>query len=400
MDKESIRRTAEEMDSWLREVRRDFHMHPELGYSEFRTSEKIKEYLAGFGVEYTTYEGSTCIVGLVRGGYPGKTVAIRADMDALPITESSSCGYKSLNEGVMHACGHDAHMAILLGTARYFAGIRNELHGNVKFFFQPAEESDGGAKDMIESGCMKNPDVDYVTGLHVMPYLPCGMVETKYGALNAASDVINITINGKASHGAYPSDGVDAVVIAAQVISALQTVVGRNVSPLDSVVFSIGTINGGTARNIIADSVKMSAILRTVNEDTRAAVKRKIRDIVSGVSASLGGSGEAEILEGYAALINDSEVVDIITETAGKLLGRDKVVIKEKASLGVEDFSFFINASKGAFYHLGCGNAGKGISASLHTNGFDIDEDCLHIGVMLHAAIACRILENGFPPGI
>lgn len=394
MNKEALRYAADEMDGWLREVRRDFHMHPELGYSEFRTSDKIKGYLDEFGIEYQTYEGSTCVVGLVRGAYPGKTVAIRADIDALPITESSSCVYKSQNEGIMHACGHDAHTTILLGAARYFAGIRNKLHGNVKFFFQPAEESDGGARDMIEAGCMRNPEVDYVTGLHVMPYLPCGTIETKYGALNAASDIINITIKGKTAHGAYPADGVDAVVIAAQVINALQTVVGRNVSPLDSVVFSIGTINGGTARNIIADSVRMSAILRTINEDTRAAVKQRISDIVCGVCTSMGGSADIEVIKGYAALINDGEVVDVITKTAGELLGMDKVVIKEKTSMGVEDFSFFINACKGAFYHLGCGNVEKGITASLHTSNFDLDEDCLKLGVMLHSAIACRLLES------
>ncbi|HEX2925018.1 MAG TPA: M20 family metallopeptidase [Ruminiclostridium sp.] len=394
MDKELIRRKACEMDGWLRDVRRDFHMHPELGLSEYRTSEKIKSYLEEMGIEYLTYEGSTCVVGLVRGAYPGRTVAIRADMDALPICESNEVSYKSEVNGIMHACGHDAHMTILLGTARFFAGIRDQLKGNIKLLFQPAEESVGGAYDMIESGCMKEPEVDYVTGLHVMPYLPCGVIETRYGALNGASDDIGIIIKGRKTHGAYPEGGIDAIAAAAQVISALQTIASRNVSPLDSMVLTIGMINGGTAGNIVADEVNMTATLRTASKEIRKLAKQRIIEIVSGVSSSLGAVGSVEINEGYEALINDSTVVDVIVESANEILGKGNVLMKEKPSLGVEDFSYFVNVCKGAFYHLGCGNAGKGITSPLHTDSFDIDEDCLHIGVMTHAAIALNLLNG------
>lgn len=388
------KRIIEKMDSWLREVRRDFHRNPELGLNEFKTSEKIKSYLDEFGIEYITYPNSTCVVGLVRGAYPGKTVAIRADMDALPITESDDRAYKSQNTGVMHACGHDAHTTILLGTARYFSQVRNELHGNVKFLFQPNEEGDGGAKDMIEAGCMLHPKVDSVIGLHVAPHIPCGTIETKYDTLYAKSDIINITIHGKSAHGAYPNEGFDAIVIAAQVINALQTIVSRNVSPGDSVVFSIGTINGGTARNIIAEKVTMNAVLRTIKNDTRTNVKQKIKEIVQGISASMGGSAEVIFSDGFPALVNDNETVDIILNTSSEVLGKDKVFIKEKPSMGVEDFAFFIKETKGAFYHLGSGNAEKGISSSLHSNDFDIDEDCLKLGVMLHTAIVYKLLEG------
>ena len=394
MDKEKICNAAEAMDGWLRSIRRDFHMHPELGNVEFRTSEKIKSHLNELGIAFDVYNSSSCVVGLVKGLYPGKTVAIRADMDALPITEKNDCEYKSRNSGIMHACGHDAHIAILLGAARYFSSVRNELHGNIKLIFQPNEEAGGGAKEMIRSGCLRNPDVDYIIGLHVMPSLPCGEIGIKYGSLHAASDKIDISINGKLAHGAFHDAGVDAIAIAAQVINALQTIVSRNVSPMDSVVFSIGTINGGTARNIVSDNVRMTAILRTINEETRASVKRRIKDIVCGVSSSMGGSADINFLEGYPAVVNSGEVVDKIFKTAEALIGNDKIRIIKKTCLAAEDFSFFINASKGAFYHLGCGNIEKGISASLHTNDFDIDEDCLKLGVILHTAVACKLLES------
>jgi amidohydrolase len=382
------------MDGWLREVRRDLHMHPEMANKEFRTSGKIKEYLDEFGIEYKSCGKSTGIVGLIRGAYPGKTVAIRADMDALPITEQNEVPYKSQNEGVMHACGHDAHTTILLGTAKYFASVRNQLHGNIKLIFQPAEESLGGAQSMIEAGCLTNPEVDCVIGLHVIPSVPCGMVEAKYGAMYAARDTVNITINGCSTHGAHPDTGVDAIVATAQVINALQTVVSRNVAPTDSVVFSIGAINGGTASNIICDKVSMKCTLRTIKESTRALVHKRITEIVQGVSASMGCSAELEIIEGYPLLVNHDEAVDTIIDTASDLLGEDKVIRKDSATLGAEDFSFFLKSCKGAYYHLGCGNKEKGITASIHNNRFDIDEDCLKLGVMLHASIAYRLLEN------
>lgn len=391
---ETIRSRVLGMSTWLRELRRDFHMYPELGLSEFRTSEKIRYYLEQMGIEMITYPNSTCTVGLIRGAYPGKTVAIRADMDALPIQEINDVPYKSKNEGIMHACGHDAHMTILLGAALYFSEIQNRLKGNVKLLFQPAEETVGGALDMVKAGCMKNPDVDYVIGLHVMPEYPVGAVEIKYGTLNAASDVIDITVRGKKAHGAYPENGVDAIVISAQIISALQTVTSRGVSPLDSAVFTVGVINGGTAANIIADKVEMKAILRTVDEKTREKAKKMITGIVKGISESMGGSADIVITKGYDALVNDVETMDVVAQAARELLGVGQPVFKEKTSLGVEDFSFFANVCKGAFYHLGCGNPEKSITSPIHTDTFDIDEDCLPIGVMMHVETTLKLLNS------
>lgn len=394
MDKDLLKNQIMNMKHWLVSIRRDFHMHPELGLEEYRTSDVIKKYLKEMNIEYETYEGQTAVVGIIYGKFPGKTVGIRADMDALPITESNEVSYKSEKEGVMHACGHDAHVTMLLGAAKILSTMKDELHGNIKLFFQPAEETVGGADRMVKSGCMENPKVDYVIGLHVMPNHPCGIIETKYGALNGASDGISITLKGKQAHGAYPDLGTDTIVIAGQVITALQTIVSRNVSPLDSAVLTLGTINGGVKGNVIAHEVKIRGTLRTIDPDTRVMIKERIKYIVESVAKSFGGEGFVEIEEGYAALINSSEVVEVIINTVKENFGEGALVIKDKPSLGVEDFSYFIDASKGAFYHLGCGNVEKKITAPLHNSCFDIDEECLPLGVLAHTLITLNLLNK------
>lgn len=394
MIREGLKNEIMDMKEWLVSVRRDLHMYPELGLEENRTSTMIKKYLDNMNIDYETYEGQTSVVGIIRGEYPGKTIAIRADMDALPILEKNDVVYKSKNHGVMHACGHDAHTTILLGAGKILNSIKQELHGNIKLLFQPAEETVGGADRMVKAGCMENPKVDYVIGLHVMPNHPCGIIETKYGALNGASDGISITIRGRQAHGAYPDLGVDAIAIAGQVITALQNVVSRNVSPLDSAVLTLGTIKGGVKGNVIADEVKITGTLRTINPNTRRNVKERIKAIVTNIADSFGGEGKVEIEEGYAALINSSEVVEEIISTVKENFGEEALVIKEMPSLGVEDFSYFIDAAKGAFYHLGCGNVEKDITAPLHNECFDIDEDCLPLGVLTHTLITLRLLEK------
>lgn len=394
MIREGLKNEIMDMKEWLVSVRRDLHMYPELGLEENRTSTMIKKYLDNMNIDYETYEGQTSVVGIIRGAYPGKTIAIRADMDALPILEKNDVVYKSKNHGVMHACGHDAHTTILLGAGKILNSIKQELHGNIKLLFQPAEETVGGADRMVKAGCMENPKVDYVIGLHVMPNHPCGIIETKYGALNGASDGISITIRGRQAHGAYPDLGVDAIAIAGQVITALQNVVSRNVSPLDSAVLTLGTIKGGVKGNVIADEVKITGTLRTINPNTRRNVKERIKAIVTNIADSFGGEGKVEIEEGYAALINSSEVVEEIISTVKENFGEEALVIKEMPSLGVEDFSYFIDAAKGAFYHLGCRNVEKDITEPLHNECFDIDEDCLPLGVLTHTLIALRLLEK------
>lgn len=375
---------AMNIKSELINIRRDIHENPELGFEEYRTSKIIQEYLKKEGIDfYSVAETGVCaeIKGEGRGK---KVIALRADMDALLIDEKTDCEYKSKIKGKMHACGHDAHTAILLGSCKVLYDMRDELDVNVKFLFQPAEETVGGAKLLIKDGCMENPKVDYTIGLHVMPHINTGMVELQYGSMNASTDTVSITIEGKQGHGAYPHQGVDAIVAAGHVICALQSIVSRNIDPVDSVVLSLGVINGGIKENVICPKVTLGGTLRTLNPDTRRYTKERIKEIVDFTCKGLGAKGSVDIEEGYAPLVNDNFVVDIVKENTINLLGKDNVVFRKHPSLGAEDFSFFLEHSKGAFYHLGCRNQEKNILSPLHTADFDIDEDCLEIGVMLH----------------
>lgn len=371
------------LKSWLINVRRDLHKTPELGLEEFLTKEKIIKYLEEIGIDYTTYPNHTGVMAYINKNAKN-TVAIRADIDALPIVETNNKSYKSIYNGKMHACGHDAHTAILIGSCKVLYDMRDELDVNVKFLFQPAEETVGGAELLIKDGCMENPKVDFTIGLHVMPHINTGMVELQYDSMNASTDTVSITIEGKQGHGAYPHQGVDAIVAAGHVICALQSIVSRNIDPTDSVVLSLGVINGGIKENVICPKVILSGTLRTLNPDTRRYAKERIKEIVDFTCKGLGALGSVDIEEGYAPLINDNFVVDIVKENATNLLGKDNVVFRKHPSLGAEDFSFFLEHSKGAFYHLGCRNEDKNILSPLHTADFDIDEDCLEIGVMLH----------------
>ncbi|MFA7550606.1 MAG: amidohydrolase [Sedimentibacter sp.] len=390
-----INKRIDEIFDELVEIRRDFHMNPELSENEFRTQDKICEYLNKWGIEnYICAE--TGVVGIIKGKHKGKTIGIRGDIDALPIHEKNDVPYSSVTPGVMHACGHDAHAAIVLGIAKIIkemADSEGSINGNVKLLFQPAEETIGGAERMIQEGCMEAPNVDYVLGLHVQPYLDSGKVELKHGKLNAATDSINIALKGKASHGAYPDEGIDAIVMAGYVITALQSIVSRNTSPINSVVVSLGKISGGVKDNIIADEVIITGTLRTLDDETRQFTKDKISNIVNNTAMAFGGEGLTTFYEGYKSLINDNEVVDIIKENAEKLLGKENVEFKEFPSLGTEDFSYFLDVAKGAFFHLGCGNSAKGITSPLHSEHFDIDEECLKVGVMLQVENIMTLLK-------
>lgn len=389
----NLKKRTDEIYDELVSIRRDFHMHPELGQHEIRTQAKICEYLACWGIEYEKI-ADTGVVGIIRGKQKGKTVAVRGDIDALPINEKNEVPYCSQNSGVMHACGHDVHTTVILGIAKIFKEMEDSIQGNIKLLFQPAEETIGGADRMVKEGCMKNPNVDYVLGLHVMPYIDAGTVELKYGKLNASTDEVIITVRGKSGHGAYPDKGIDAIMISGYVITAVQTLVSRNISPLNSIVLSLGTISGGIKENVIADEVVIKGTLRALDNDTRNFAKKRIKDIVAHTAEGFGGEGIAEFYEGYCSLINNDEVVDVIKENAEKLLGKERVKFKEFPSLGAEDFSYFADACKGGFFHLGCGNSQKGITSNIHTEKFDIDEECIKTGVLLQSENILSLLNK------
>ena len=391
MNRERLNDECRSMHDWLVGIRRELHQWPELGNEEVRTASRVEAELQRLEIDYERTE--TAIVGIVRGKRPGRTVALRADMDALPIRERTGLEFASRDDGKMHACGHDAHTTILLGAARWFAEHRTELVGNVKLLFQPAEETTGGAKPMIARGCLESPHVDYVFGLHVMPYLPVGRVETRHGTLNGCSTSLTITIHGRGGHGAYPETGVDAVLVASHVVVALNNLVSRAVSPLESAVITVGTINGGTRANIIADRVTLSATLRAITDTLRDTLVEKVRQVVSGVSAAFGATGEVEVSYGYIALVNHPEAVELVAQTAEELLGSDSVVWKESPSMGVEDFSFFLTETPGAFYHLGCASP-EHEYAPLHSSRFVLNEECLPVGVAMQVALTLRALET------
>lgn len=382
---------AQGMKDWLVRIRRSLHAIPEAGDAEFKTQDEICRVLESLKIPYE--RKGTSVVALVEGRKPGRVVALRADMDALPVDEPEDRAYASRHRGFMHACGHDAHMAIALGAARYFSGRRGDFTGAVKFLFQPAEETTGGAERMIAEGCLERPRVDYVIGLHVMPDVPLGKIEVKHGALYSSADLLNVSVRGKSAHAAHPETGVDAVLIAAKVVDALHSIVSRNVSPLEEAVLTIGTIHGGSQNNIVADEVSMTGIIRTTDPRVRAEIAERVYKIAQRVPEAFGGKGEAEIKAGYIALVNHDRVVDLIVEEAKSLLGEGAVLWRKKPNMVVEDFAFFLRERPGAFYHLGCGNAAKGIAAPLHARDFDIDEDCLPIGAALQAASALRLLN-------
>ena len=392
----TIKERIEELYPELTAMRRAFHRHPELGTKELWTGREICRHLDEWGISYEYPVADTGIVAMMMGQKEGKgsTVALRADMDALPLTENPERPYCSGYPGTMHACGHDAHMAIALGTAHILKELQASWSGCVKFFFQPAEETVGGARRMVQAGCMEHPHVDYVAGLHVMPTYPAGEVEYRFGKLNASSDEIHITIRGRSCHGAYPETGVDAIVMAGSVVSALQSLVSRSISPLDNAVLTLGTIHGGTAGNIVADQVKLTGTLRTTDPATRELAIGIISRQVSCICQGFGGSGELEVVPGYAALINTDEIVEALLETAGAVVGKEHLHEKEFPSLGVEDFSFFLEKAKGVFYHLGCAGKDGASAAPLHSRDFDIDETCLKLGVELQTALALRLLDK------
>lgn len=380
-----LKALAEAQKDWMVNIRRRLHRIPEKGFAETKTQKVIMQTLDELGIPYTTER--TWVVGVIEGKLPGDVVALRADMDALPLHEPEGLSFRSEHPGMMHACGHDAHMTMVLGAAKMLMAMRDRLPGTVKLLFQPAEETEGGAEPMVKRGVLENPHVDRVYGLHVQPYLPVGVIETRAGTLNASTDEVELTILGRASHGAYPESGADAIVCAAQVITSLQTLVSRNVSPLLSAVLTLGVISGGTAGNIICDRVNLRGTLRTANGELRAQMKRRIAQVAEGVAAAMGCTAEVRITPGYAALVNDEAEAARVMRVGARLLGENNVVKKAAPSMGGEDFSFFCEDVPGAFFHLGCVKKPDMPAPLLHSRDFHLDEDCLTVGAMMHVAL-------------
>jgi amidohydrolase len=376
------------------EIRRDLHRHPELGLEEHRTAGRVQTILDELGIEHRDGIGGTGVLGWLPGPENGRTVALRADLDALPIQDAKDVPYKSQVPGKMHACGHDVHTTVLLGAARLLAGMRDALPGTVKLLFQPAEETVGGAQLLIAAGALDDPKVDAVFGLHVEPDVDVGRFEVRYGQRNASSDDVTVVIHGRSGHGAYPAGTVDAIVVAAQVISALQTVVSRNVDARDAAVVSFGKIHGGSAGNVVADRVEMVGTVRCLDPAVRERVLRRVRETAEGVGTALGARAEVVVEPSYPPLVCDDGAVDLVQRNAERLVGADRVAVKSTPNMGVEDFAYYLQRVPGAFFSLGVRNEAKGIVHTIHNHLFDVDEECMAFGAAMQVLNVLSVLEE------
>ncbi len=381
---------ADKIKTELIKIRRHLHQYPELSNKEYKTSAYIASLLKKWGLKVKTGVGGTGVIGLLEPPsairHPRtSSIAIRADMDALPIQEATNKSYSSRVKGIMHACGHDGNMTCALGAAKLLAAHRKELTKPVKFIFQPAEEISNGAERMIKAGVLKDPLVEAIIGMHVYTLLPVGKIGLKYGQMMANVDEFTLTITGEGGHGAAPHKGVDAVAIAAEVITALQQVVSRQTDPADPVVLTIGTINGGSQYNILADQVVMTGTVRTLNEQTHQEMPNKIEKIVRGITAAFGARYQLEYKMLGIALVNTDQIVDTIKAAAAGILGTNNIITVNRASMGGEDFASYLQQVPGAFVYLGVGNKAKGITHPWHHACFDLDEEALPVGAAVLA---------------
>ncbi|MBI3024650.1 MAG: amidohydrolase [Candidatus Tectomicrobia bacterium] len=391
-----VRAAAEALKPWLVETRRAIHMRPELGYEEHETARRVAAALEEWGLEVRRGVARTGVVAVLRTGRPGPTLAIRADMDALPIEEASEVSYKSRAAGKMHACGHDAHTAMLLGAARLLAQNPQWLEGcggNVKFIFQPAEEGRAGGRLMVEEGVLEDPRVDLAIAAHVLPALPVGTVGTRSGPVLAASDKFDIRIRGKGSHAAYPHLSRDPILAAAHVVTALQGIVSRNVEPFDAGVISVTRLEAGTAYNIIPDEVRLMGTMRTHREETREAMKGRMEETLRGVASAFGTEAEFEFVPGYPPLVNSAQATGLIERAAREVLGEEKMV-EMPLSMGAEDFAYIARQRPAAMFRVGVRNEARGIVHGLHSNRFDLDEDALPVGASVFAQAAREFLRD------
>ena len=393
--KHRIKNFAEGFEQDIISVRRQIHSNPELSFEDYQTSEIISSLLLQYGIEFHKGIAKTGIVGLIKGKNPDKkTVALRADMDALPIKELNEVEYKSKHPGKMHACGHDVHIASLLGTARILQELRNEFEGTVKLIFQPSEEKyPGGAKVMIEEGVIENPKPDVIFGMHVFPELDVGQIGMKSGKYMASTDEIFLTVKGKGGHGAIPHKNIDPVLITSHIIVALQQIVSRNSNPVMPTVLSFGRVIADGQTNVIPDKVSIAGIMRTFDEKWRAEMKERIRKMAQYVAVSMGGTCDVFFDQGYPVLVNDDSVTDKTEKLAKEYLGEENVK-KLELRTTAEDFAYYAQKIPACFYRLGVRNVEKGIVSNLHTATFDVDEDSLKTGMGFMAWVTVNELMN------
>nr|WP_310198673.1 amidohydrolase [Neobacillus niacini] len=382
----------EEIFPELVQIRRDFHMHPELGYEEVETPKKVAKYLGELGLEVRTQVGGRGVVGILRGGRPGKTVALRADFDALPIQDEKQVEYKSRVPGVMHACGHDLHTAALLGVAKVLSEVRDSIEGNVVFIHQFAEEKHpGGALPMIEDNCLE--DVDVIYSAHVLANLPYETVGIKEGYLLASADEFEIEIIGKGGHAAHPYEAIDPIVLGSQIIMSLQQIVSRRIKPMDPAVVSVCTFHSGDAHNVIPHSAKMTGSVRAFNKETRIKLEESIKSIVQNLCDEAGATVKINYLHGYPSVYNDPVETKRVERVAKSIFSKDKV-IKKEPFMAADDFAYFLEKVPGVYVMVGGRNDEIGASYPHHHPMFDVDERAiLTIGKVFISSVVDYLSE-------
>jgi amidohydrolase len=385
---------AEDLFRYTQSMRRDFHLHPELGFQEVRTAGIVARELQSLGIEVSTGVGKTGVVGLIEGGHPGPTLLLRADMDALPILEETGAEYASQNANVMHACGHDGHTAILLTVARMLHAIREELPGSIKLVFQPAEEGMGGAESMIADGVLDGPKVDVAIGLHVWNEQPLGWLGIASGPTMAGAEKFSVRLTGKGGHGAAPHTAVDPVVAGAQIVSALQSITSRNVAPLQAAVVSVTTFHAGDAFNIIPQYAELAGTIRTFELTVRDRVLQRFFEIVEGLATSMGCKADIEHTRLTPPVINEPRITGVIQESARRVLPQSELSTTSHITMGSEDFAYFMEKTPACFFFIGSANAERGLNYGHHHPKFDFDEAVLPQAAALMAQAAVDLLSS------
>lgn len=386
MNNEFIKKECKNAFTEIVKIRRELHSFPEIGNREFRTTEVIMNCLDRWKVEYER-PLETGVVAKIEGREKGKVVALRADIDALPVNEKTELPFSSQNEGMMHACGHDIHTAVLLGTAKILSENKDKFCGEVRLIFEPDEELLGGAERLIEKGAMEK--VSAVFGLHVRPELPKGHVQVKHGISYAAADVFEVDVMGKSVHGAEPHKGVDALVIAAQIVTALQTVVSRNFSPVESALISVCTFNAGTVCNQIAGKATFGGIMRSFGNQSREKLKALLTRTAKGIAEGMGAECEVRIRESFSGIINDNEMTDFVKKCAEDILGEENVSVADAPLMTSEDFGFYLDRAPGSFYHVGCE-----CDYPLHSDKFNPDEAAILTGMLVNLKAVSEFLNQ------
>jgi len=390
VDLSQIRLDIRTLQPQLVEWRRRLHQLPELGFKEQLTSEFIAQKLQEWGIKYQSGIAQTGIVATIASDRIGPVLAIRADLDALPIQEQNDVPYRSQHDGIMHACGHDGHIAIALGTAYYLCQHRQDFAGTVKIIFQPAEEGPGGAKPMIEAGVLQDPDVDAIIGLHLWNNLPLGTIGVRSGPLMAAVESFNCTILGKGGHGAMPHQTIDSILVSAQIVNALQSIVARNVDPIESAVVTVGKLHAGTAINVIADTAQMSGTVRYFNPKLEGYFHQRIEQVIAGICQSHGASYQLDYYQLYPPVINNTKMAQLVRSVASDVVETPAGIVPECQTMGGEDMAFFLQAVPGCYFFVGTANPTKNLVYPHHHPQFDFDETALGIG----AEIFVRCVEK------